>query len=199
MSDGYPESDFPWNFYFNGELMPKWGACWAMGRVGEYLWMERDAGEEFGHRAVYGISCQIDHVGIVESADPDVFIVVIQEVLHILLKNRDEILAGISDEPPELHGNLVAAAFRMRELVMEHGCAFWSTGYEQDRARLLEVMRRCRLPLDSPEFMVPPHVGWRRFELKSARERQARELHRLAQSGRLDKETRRKLHEIRGE
>ena len=199
MSDEHPETDFPWNFYFNGELMPKWGACWAMGRISDYLEIERDVSGEFGHRAVYGIDCRIDHVGNVESADPDVFIYAIQEVLCILLGNRDTILERISGEPPELYANLVAAAFRMRELVLERGCAFWTSGYEQDRVRLVEVMRRCQLPLDAPEYLIPPHIALRRLELTCAREWQVRKLHQLAQSGRFDKATRKRLNEMRSE
>src|SRR5438477_9497922 len=85
VNDEYPESDFPWNFYFNGEGMPKWGACWGMARVASFLQPERDADQDVGHRDIYITCCQIDHVGVVESADPDVFIYAVQEVLHIFL------------------------------------------------------------------------------------------------------------------
>jgi hypothetical protein len=97
MSDEYPKSDFPWSFYFNGEVMPKWGACWGMAQVANFLQLERDADKDLGHRDVYIIYCQIDHVGIVESADPDVFIYAVQEVLHILLSQRDTVFASLSD------------------------------------------------------------------------------------------------------
>lgn len=195
MSEEYPESDFPWTFYFNGEALAKWGACWFMARVADYLQIEAD--QPVGHRDVYIIYCQIDHVGVVESADPDVFIYAVQEVLHILLSRREAILASLSDQSPDVYSDLVAAAFRMRELVAQQRCAFWSSGYERDRAHLVEVMRRCQLPSDSPEFMLSPHLAHWRNALQFQRDWQVRELHQLAQSGNLDKDTRRRLHNIR--
>jgi hypothetical protein len=197
MNDEYPESDFPWSFYFNGEAMPKWGACWGMGRVADYIQIERDADHDVGHRDVYIIYCQIDHVGVVESADPDIFIYAVQEVLHVLLSQRNSILASLGDQSPDVYSGLVAAAFRMRELAVEQRCAFWSCGYERDRMHLVEVMRRCQLPSDSPEFILSPHIKRWRSALRFQLDWQVRELHQLAQSGRFDKDTRKRLHEIR--
>jgi len=196
MNDEYPESDSPWNFYFNGELMPKWGACWCMAQVANFLQLERDSDQDIGHRDVYIIYCQIDHVGAVESADPDVFIYAVQEVLHILLSQRDTILASLNDQPPDVYSGLVAAAFRMRELAVQRRCAFWTSGYEEDLVRLVEVMRCCQLPSDSPDFTVSPHIERWRSALQFAGERQVRQLHELAHSWQLDKDTKKKLHEI---
>ena len=197
MSDEYPDRDFPWSFYFNGEIMPKWGACWGMARVANYLQVERDADKELGHRDVYIIACQIDHIGVVESADPGVFIYAVQEVLHILLSQRDSVLASLSDQSTDVYTGLVAAAFQMRELAVEQRCAFWSSGYVEDRVRLMEAMRCSQLPSDSPEFELPPHIQrWRRA-LQLERAGQVRQLHQLAQSGQLDKDTRKRLREIR--
>lgn len=197
MSDEYPESDFPWSFYFNGEVMPKWGACWGMAQLANFLQLERDADQYVGHRDVYFIYCQIDHVGVVESADPDVFIYAVQEVLHFLLSQRDSVLTSLNDQSLDVYSGLVAAAFRMRELAVQQRCAFWSSGYEGDRVRLVEVMRRCQLPSDSPDFTLSPHIMRWRSALQSERDRQVRQFHKLAQSGQLDKDTRRRLHEIR--
>jgi hypothetical protein len=199
MSDEYPGSDFPWSFYFNGEVMPKWGACWGLARIGESLQLKRDADQELGHRDVWFIYCKIDHVGVVESADPDVFIYAVQEVLHILLSQRGSVLASLSGESPDVYSDLVATAFRMRELAIQQRCAFWSSGYEEDRVRLMEVMRRCQLPSDSSDFTLPPHMKRWRSVLQSAREWQVRQLHRLAQSGQLEKDLRKRLHEIRAD
>src|SRR4051794_938256 len=99
-SPDYPDQDFPWSFYFNGEVMPKWGACWGMARVASFLQPEKNANQDVEHRDAYIISGQIDHVGVVESADPDVFIYAVQEVLLILLDQRASILASLSDHPP---------------------------------------------------------------------------------------------------
>ncbi|MDB6024236.1 MAG: hypothetical protein JWM68_459 [Verrucomicrobiales bacterium] len=168
-----------------------------MAQVASFLHPERKADQDVGHREAYIIYCQIDHVGVVESADPDVFIYAVQEVLHILLSERDSVLASLSGQPPDVYSSLLAAAFRMRELTVQQRCAFWSSGYEDDRVRLVEVMRRCQLPSDSSEFRPLPHIQRLRRELQSAREEQVRRLHHLAQSGQLDKDMRKKLHEIR--
>ncbi|HEX3625420.1 MAG TPA: hypothetical protein VH280_08345 [Verrucomicrobiae bacterium] len=197
MSDEYPTSDFPWSFYFNGEVMPKWGACWGMAQIANFLQLERDADQELGHRDVYIIYGKIDHVGVVESADPDVFIYAVQEVLHILLSQRDSVFASLSGKSPDIYSGLVATAFRMHELVIQQRCAFWSSGYEEDRVRLVEVMRRCQLPSDSPDFTLSPHMKRWRSVLQSQREWQVRQLHQLAQSGQLEKDLRKRLHEIR--
>jgi hypothetical protein len=197
MSDEYPESDFPWSFYFNGEVMPKWGACWGMAQVANFLQLERDADQDLGHRDVYIIYCQIDHVGVVESADPDVFVYAVQEVLHILLSQRDSVFSSLSNKSPDVYSGLVAATFRMRELAIQQRCAFWSSGYEEDRVRLVEVMRRCQLPPDSPDFTLSPHIKRWRSALQFQRDWQVRQLHQLAQSGQLDKDIRKRLHEIR--
>jgi hypothetical protein len=197
MSDEYPKNDFPWSFYFNGEVMPKWGACWGMAQVTNFLQLERDADQDLGHRDVYIIYCQIDHVGVVESADPDVFIYAVQEVLHILLSQRDSVFASLSDQSPDVYSGLVATTFRMRELAIQQRCAFWSSGYEKDRVQLVEVMRRCQLPSDSPDFTLSPHVKRWRSALQFQRDWQVRQLHQLAQSGLLDKDMRKRLNEIR--
>jgi len=197
MSDDYPDKDFPWSFYFNGEVMPKWGACWGMARVASFLQSEWDA-EDLTHRDIYIIYCQIDHVGVVESADPGVFIYAVQEVLHILLSQRASILASLSEQSPEVYSGLIEAAFRMRELADQRRCAFWTCGYEADRMRLTEVMRRCQLPSDSPEFTLPPHIQHLRSAVQCERDAQVRRLHQLAQSGQFDKDTRKRLNEIRG-
>lgn len=175
--------------------MPKWGACWAMARVASYFQLEWNAGD-LTYRDIYIIYCQIDHVGTVESADPGVFIYAIQEVLHILFSQRAGIRANLSECPREVYSGLVEAAFQMRDLAIQRGCAFWTSGYEADRTQLLEVMRRCQLPSSSPEFILPPHVQHLqnavRFECKA----QVRRLHQLAQSGDFDKATRKSLLEI---
>ena len=176
--------------------MPKWGACWGMVGLSSFLTPEADFDEDVGHRDVYITYCQIDHVASVESADPDVFIYCIQEVIHILLSQRDSMVAKLSGKPPEVYSGVVEAAWRMRELAVKQHRAFWTSGYEADRVRLIETMRRCQLPSDSPEFTLPPHVQHLRRALQVAREMQLRQFHRLAQSAQLDKDTRRRLHEI---
>ena len=59
----YPEKDFPWTFYFNGEAMPKWAACWGLAGVGGCVHPERDACEDVSERDLYIIMCTMDYVG----------------------------------------------------------------------------------------------------------------------------------------
>ena len=198
MSD-YPDKDFPWNFYFNGELMPKWGACWGAARVKIFLQLE-DACEDISDRAVFIIYCKIDHVGVVESADPDIFLHAIQEVLYLLLHNQDKMIANIAENfpsPNEIFDGLVDAGFRMRQLVVERGCAFWTSGYEKDCQELLEAIRRSQLQPASTDYLPPPHIVQMRSLLKIFRKHQVSKLHELAQSGNFPKDLRKRLHEIR--
>ncbi len=167
-----------------------------MARVASFLQSEWDA-EDLTHRDIYIIYCQIDHVGIVESADPGVFIYAMQEVLHILLSQRASILASLNEKSPEVYFGLLEVAFQMRELADQRRCALWTSGYEMDRMWLVEVMRRCQLPPDSPEFKLPPHIQHLRSAVQFERNAQVRRLHQLAQSGEFDKDTRKRLHEIR--
>ncbi len=198
----YPDKDFPWNFYFNGELMPKWAACWDMAEVGRFVQPERDACEDVSDRDIYIIMCMIDHVGVVESADPDIFLYAAQEVLYLHLYHRDRVLASIAEHPRygpsarEVFSGLVEGAFRMRQLTLERGCAFWTSGYDTDGQLLLEAMRRSAVPPGAPDYEPPPHVSRLRALVRHYRNDQVPRLHRLAQSGRFDKELRKKLHEI---
>ena len=84
----YPDSEFPWNFYFNGELMPKWGACWGLVPISDFIDFQKDWDQEVGHKDIYIIYCHLGKVGTVDSADPDVFVYAVQEVLGILLGKR---------------------------------------------------------------------------------------------------------------
>jgi hypothetical protein len=198
----YPEKDFPWTFYFNGEAMPKWAACWSMAGVGSFVHPEKDACEDVSERDIYIIVCTIDHIGV-ESADPDIFLYAVQEVLYLLLYHSDRILASISEHPRgansarEIFTGLVEGAFRMRQLVHDQRCAFWTSGYEANNEGLKESMRRAALPPASPDYAPPPHLARMRSMARFYQEQQISRLHRLAQSGRFDKATRKRLNELR--
>jgi len=177
--------------------MPKWGARWDMARLGTFLQIQRDADQDIGHRDISIIACRIDHVGSIESADPGTFIYVIQEVLRIFLSERETVCTHLAEHSEEVYANLVETAFRMRELTYRDGRAFWTSGYEFDRERLVDTMRRCHLPADSAEFELPPHVQSFRRELQWLYDSQIRSLHQLAQSGVFSKDVRKRLHEIK--
>jgi len=197
MSDEYPDKDYPFTFFFNGESLPKWGACWSLAQLAESL---DSKGNSF-HREVWALYCQIDHVGVVESADADFFTCAIQEIMHIFLGQRDSVLTKLKEQsygsPKEIYAGLIEATFRMRELTVAHKYALWTSGYETDRQCLVQTIRRCHLPSDSPEFIQFPHIRHLETEIRLRHDSQIRELHQLAQSGKLEKAHRKRLHGLR--
>lgn len=186
----------PPDFHFNGRLMPKWGACWSLAGISGFLKDRDHWDQDFGHRDVWIVECRIDHVGIVESADPGLFVYVVQEVLLILSRHSAKILGTLTNrvtDSPLVYRNLVEAAFEMRRLTLESGLAFWSSGGEEDRLRCVEWMEQSRLPEGNARHRKPPHVLSEESSLAGLRQVQAKELHRLAQEGRFDREMRKKL------
>ena len=181
--------------------MPKWGACWGLAEVSRLLEPDKDWDNDVGHRDIYLIECRIDHVGVPESADPDLFIYAVQEVLCVLLGQRDAVMESLrtSSEPcdaEEVYEGLVSAALQMRRLTSGQRMAFWTSGYEADRLRLVESMELALLPASDPRHAPPPHL--RRFagELAWRIKDQTSKLHSLAQSGQFHKDLRRELHAI---
>jgi hypothetical protein len=197
----YPDDEFPWSFYFNGVLMPKWGACWGLAQVCRFLKPAESWDNDVGPRDVCLIAFRIDHVGAIESAEPDVFIYTVQEVLCILLGQKEAMLeslrtGSVSSKADEVYNGLVSAALQVRRLASEQQVAFWTSGYEQDRLRLLSAIEHARLPPSDPRYKAPPHRRRLVDELARCKERQRSRLHSLAQSGQLEKELRRELHAI---
>lgn len=179
--------------------MPRWGACWGLAGISGFLKDRDDWDQDFGHRDVWIVDCRIDHVGTVESADPGLFVYVVQEVLLLLLKHSTQVLENLTGGVPDpslVHRNLVEAAIEMRRLTLEDGCAFWSSGGEEDRLRCVEWMEKSRLPEGDPRHLKSPHVLSEESALAGRRQVQAKELHRLAQEGRFDREMRQKLYGI---
>lgn len=208
--DSYPDQDYPWNFYFNGVLMPKWGSSWFLpGHMfqSEDKWRE-DFLEDFSYRDIELAHCKIDHVGVVESEDPGVFRYTVQEVLCLYLEHREEILDYVKSIPlgenssaggypaEEILEGVVNAAFQMLELITEHQMAFWISGYEGDRLCLVDFMERTKLPKDDQRFLLAPHITSRDRALRIKHESQCKRLHQLAQSSQFSKEWRGKLHAI---
>lgn len=178
--------------------MPKWGACWSLAGISGYLTDRDHWDEDFGHRDVWIVECRIDHVGTVESADPGVFVYVVQEVLLLMLRHSAEVLERLKEVVPDpslVFANLVEAAFEMRRLTLEDGCAFWSSGGEEDRLRCVEWMGQFRLPETDPRHRKPPHVFSEQSFLAAIRHGQVREFHRMAREGRFDRQLRKKLLE----
>src|SRR5258708_16488804 len=164
----YPKKDFPWTFYFNGVAMPKWGACWPAFPDGDH----QNWDWEVGPRDFYIIRCKIDHVGSIESANPHVFIYAVQEFLCLLLTEQKWALhqcrrpASSHAPPEEVYQGLLEAAFDIRARARHDGHAFWISGYEADRLRLVEAMRAASLPPGDPGHVPPPHIQSRLNHLK---------------------------------
>jgi hypothetical protein len=200
----YPDKEFPWTFYFNGVALPKWGACWSLIDLSSYNDPQKSWDWDVGPRDIYILNCRIDHVGTIESTDPDVFRYAVQEVLCILLDKRETVFEKlqrawdfpIPADPDEIYRGLLEAAFEMRELTIRDGRAFWINGYEPDRLRLVEAIRRASLPQNSQEYAPPPHVRRLRSQFETFWRDQARTLHRIASSGGLTKELRKRLLDV---
>jgi hypothetical protein len=47
------------------------------------------------HRDIYLIKCRLDHVGLPESADPDVFVYAVQEVLCVFLEHKTAVMDAL--------------------------------------------------------------------------------------------------------
>lgn len=191
-SDQIPEGGRPANFYFNGALMPEWGAAWGLAGVNRWLDPEKDWDNEVGHRDVYLIACRIDHEGVVESADPGLFVYAVQEVLGLLIERRAEVMEGIrsgssSGSAEAIYEGVILAAFEMRRLACEQDLAFWVSGSESDRSRLMEAMDLARLPVSDPRHRLPPHLRRLAGDLESCRKRQISALRGLAGSGQVPK------------
>ncbi|MEZ0390486.1 MAG: hypothetical protein ACAI34_25630, partial [Verrucomicrobium sp.] len=90
------------------------------------------------------------------------------------------------NDPDEIFIQIFTGIAKMIELCHEHGCAFWTSGYEVDRQRVLDWMRWTRLSPDDPDYCVAPHVSQRRSEGVGRAQNQLSALRSLAQSGVLE-------------
>ncbi len=200
MPADYPEKDFPWTFYFNGQPMPKCGAQWPEVPVDYSHW-----DEDVGPRDLYIIRGKIDHVGKVESANPHVFLYAVQEILCLMVTEHERVRQHIASwqktrcpsvHPDEIFHGVLEAAFEMRALVRKDGRAFWTSGYEADGLNLAKTIRRASLPADHPEFAPPPHVRDRGNLLKVYWDSQVKTLHRAAAQTGVSKSLRKRLLEL---
>lgn len=180
--------------------MPKWGACWGLAGMGALL-LERESSAKLPKRHIDNVYCKIDHVGVSESEDADLMLCVVQEVLLFFLTQREAVLNTLGERASvhstqEVYQGLVNTAFEMRRLILEQKRAFWTSGYEIDQQRLIKRMNAAALPVDDPEFQLPPHLQSRASTLAFWNKQQRADLHRLAQSSAFNKELRTKLHQI---
>lgn len=183
-------------FYFNGEPVSLWARAWNEAGIPDLLGESDAWDEELGYRDVWMVTCKIDHTGTVESADPDEFLYVVQEVALLLLNHRERALGSlktVAGDPEAAFRELVDGLFQMRELLQEKRIAFWCSGDEELQAACLERMERSSLSASDPRHLPPPHIEHQRRLLKGLLEVQAKSLHALAHSRRFDRALRKEL------
>jgi hypothetical protein len=206
MSD-YPDSDIPYPFFFNGEELPRWSAQWHLCPLGDLLNDFTDdpstGWDEFiGFRHIWHLQCRIDHVGSIDSEEHAIFHVCAQEVLRVILLNRDQVIESIGAKDikntpaNEVFLQIVEGIARMLELCARDGCAFWTSGYEEDRMRVVNWMRWSVLPPEHSDYCEPPHLNQRRSEQVLRAKFQLRDLRLLAQNGSLDKRLRQIVNQL---
>jgi len=194
----YPETDFPYNFYFNGKAMPKWSAQWnwvfhkSYYAIPDKLWNEFI---DINH--LWLLSCRIDHIGVVESEDVDIFILCAQAVLEEILSNKDEMRIQLNDLYKNYNANEVFSGirdglFEMLRLSYLDKIAFWTTGYQEDLNNLVDYIKKSKLSPSDPEYLEPPHIIYRRNQLFNRRTYQLKSFARLSKSKEFDKITRKK-------
>jgi hypothetical protein len=126
----------------------------------------------------------------------------VQEMLCVLFTEREGVLERIRAgkhphaKAEEVYEGLIAAAFQMRDLTKQDGVAFWTSGYEADRLRLEEAMRRSLLDGKNPEYDAPPHVKDRMTLLQQLWKHQLKTLHEAANTGKVSKAMRKRLLDL---
>jgi hypothetical protein len=197
-------SEWPWKFYFNGHELSVWTAQWHLCDLGDLLNGYQDDWDEFvGYRHIWHLETRLDHVGVIESEDPFIFRVCAQEALLALIKNREAVVERIRQSLPDgsmaltVFDELIAGTARMIERVDRDGIAIWTSGGEAELERLEAFVSQHRcMTIDVAEDL--PHVRQRRSELSLRCDIQLKDLRSLAQSGALDKQLRRIIHQLRG-
>jgi len=187
---GTQDSDWP-DFYFNGQELSKWTGRWHLCALTESLEDYQDDWDEFiGLKHIWHLQCRLDHVGVIESEDPLIHRICVQQVLLILLRHRDEVAAGMREaldcdvNADEVLDGLIDGAAQMIRLSHRDQFAIWTNGNEEDHARLLGFISRFRA---DPRAITLPHVQQRIDEMRLRSCLQISELRKLAQSGILKK------------
>jgi hypothetical protein len=176
--------------------MPKWAAQWHLCSLGELLNGYVDDWDEFiGYKHIWHLQCRLDHEGVIESEDPLIFQVCAREVMLKLLSHKAYVIRSISEkgqsaDPATIYQNLIEGIVQMLGLAGKDGCAFWTSGGEDDLDHLNQWMIRCQ-PAGSPSGAdMPPHERDRQNELIGRAKSQLKTLRNLAQSGVLTKSER---------
>jgi hypothetical protein len=170
------------NFYFNGELMPPYSNMWSWCNFGFVLnHFEDDWDSVVGYKNIWLLKCKIDHEDV-ESEDPEVFLVCVQELILAVLQHRDEILNSVSQRAnvdmraEQIVENILAGLKRMRVLCKKLGYAMWVTGDNSAQELLCEYIRRCTSSEIDTERWEFPHVSAAAREVKFRIELQEQKL-----------------------
>lgn len=146
----YRDEDFPYTFYFQGEELPKWSNIWP----GTLL---TDIYFDYYLEEVWR---KIDHEGMIESEDSDLFIVAAQETLIGVIKKQDEFVESMKDRPGgdtfEFQKWLLGIT-RTIEIAENHKVVFWTSGYEDDLQALKDRIAKFELGPNHPDFLAAPH------------------------------------------
>ena len=111
-SIAYPEADFPWTLYFQGEPMPKWSNCWHWQGVA-------DSDADW---YVDEVHTRMDHTGVVESEESEVFVIAAQQMLLALIDDRDSFSTYPErsiESTRAIYANLVRGIQKMIAIVNE--------------------------------------------------------------------------------
>jgi len=172
-SSDYPDRDFPYTFYFQGIEMPKYSNQW---------WANPPKGNRHD-QYIDLVYSRIDHVGNIESEEADNFLIVAQEVLLLLLTEKEEDFTVDGIKTPELlkeiRTNLISGYQQMIRIADQEEVIFWTSGYPADLERLNDAIRRFKLGPGHPDYFEPRHRRDRRDSRLSAINWQRGDLRRL--------------------
>ena len=190
-----------WSYtsYFNGEALPKWSAFWPPKFLFDRLDREKNEDDEVGVLDIYRIHYKLDHIGVIRTAPPALFIFALQRVLLLLLENPDQAKGELRDwsetaTEEVVFTNLVTGALRMRELTLRDRIAAWISGYDRDGLRLIEAIKSFKGHI--PARFLMPHQREKARWVKNLLQRQVRALHGLAQKSNADRQLRAQLHQL---
>lgn len=192
-------ADWPYPFYVCGERMPRFGAMWHY----VYAGPDVDVHDHQVDIRVQDVLFAMDHdydseeSGVVEICANQVLLTLMEYWDdHLMeLTGNEEALAG--SDPETVLTDLKETLFRVIQISREQPVVWWfnvapDIGLEHWQKQADAALAFTGDSLDSPW----PHRARVRKRIESQRTWNRADLHRLAHSGRFDKETRRRLLDV---
>ena len=162
----------------------------------------RDWDEPVNYSHVWRLQCRMDHLGV-ESEEPDIFRLCCLSLAFLMLRDEAAILDSLAAEGVQYGGSRIEiftgvrdGLFAMYQRSLADNLAFWTSGYEADRAALLDAIRRNRLPRTDPDWFEPPHIRNNHSEIQSRTSSVRREIISLLGSRPISKDVRRLIHAL---